>query len=161
MIYGVSRRTFPPPSRGKMLRFLKKRWKSHKSSKKSIPPEIPTHQTISIGAGVSDSEYFREDLRVDEADGTDKAIGPDTNHGGGSRITTQDRGAGDQQLLVQNASTLTPGNESGDASECSRLLLLGPMFIPCPDGMARTRTHTWLCRSAERATRSHYSCPPF
>ena len=60
---------------------------------------------------------FENDLRVDETDGTDKAIRPDTNHGRGSRITTQDRGAGDQQLLAPNASTLTPGNESGDASE--------------------------------------------
>ena len=95
---------------------------------------------------------FEKDHGVDEAGGTDKAIGPDTNHGEGSRITIQDRGTGDQQFLVPNASTLAPGHESGDASECSRLLLLGPMFIPCPDSTARTGTLLWFCRSAQRAT---------
>ena len=41
-----------------MLRFLKKRWKSHKLSKKPASPETSTHQITNIGAGPSDSEYF-------------------------------------------------------------------------------------------------------
>ena len=69
-------------------------------------------------------------LGVDETDGTDKAIGPDPNHGGGSLITTQDRRTGDRQLLAPIASTLTPGDESGDASECSQLFLLGDVHSP-------------------------------
>ena len=82
---------------------------------------------------------FRE--RFNETDGTDKAVGPDTNHGGGSGIATQDRRTEDQQLLAPNASTLTPGHESGDESECSRLLLLRPTLIPRPGSAAGTRTH--------------------
>ena len=39
-----------------MLRFLKKRWKSHKSSKNA--PETLTHQITDVGAGNSDGEYL-------------------------------------------------------------------------------------------------------
>ena len=74
---------------------------------------------------------FEKHHGVDETDGTDKTIGPDTNHGGGSRTAaTQDRRAEDQQLLAPIPSTLAPGDKSGDASECSRLLLLGDIHSP-------------------------------
>ena len=66
---------------------------------------------------------------VDETDRTDKAIGPDPNRRGGSRIATQDR-TGDQRLLVPIAPTLTPGDESDDAGECSGLFLLGDVHSP-------------------------------
>jgi len=65
------------------------------------------------------------DLRVDEVDGADKAIGPGINHGGGSRIATRDRKTGDQQFSAPNDLTSAPGHKSGDASECGRLLLSG------------------------------------
>ena len=41
---------------------------------------------------------FEKDLRVDKADGTDLTIASVTNPGEGSRIATQDRRSGDQQL---------------------------------------------------------------
>jgi len=64
------------------------------------------------------------DLGTDEADATDKASCPDANHGGGSGIVTQDWRTGDQQVPAPDASTLTPGHKSSDASECGRLSLL-------------------------------------
>jgi len=98
------------------------------------------------------------DLGTDEADGTDKASGPDANHGGGSGIVTQDRRTGDQQVPAPNASTPTPGHKSSDASECGQLSLLEQMFIPRPDSTAATRTRRWgLYASAERAMRSQHS----
>ena len=52
----ICRCASPHPSRDKMLRFLKKGWKSHKSSKKLIPPGTPAHQITVTGAGASDGE---------------------------------------------------------------------------------------------------------
>ena len=139
-----------------MLRFLKKRWKSRKSSKKSIPLETPTHQTTKTGAecgGGSDGEYLsREISELMRPMGTT----PDTSHGRGSRIATEDRGTGDQQPPAPNASIQIPGHESGDGSECSQLLpvavgvdvYLFPLPI-APQGRGHTRGGSVGARSEQ------------
>ena len=80
-----------------------------------------------MSVGDSDGEYLSRG--ISETEGTDKAMGLDTNNGG-PRSATQDGRTRNQQLLAANASTLTPEHEGADESECSRLSLLGPMFIP-------------------------------
>jgi len=90
--------------------------------------------------GILAASTFRE-LGVDA---TDKALGPDTDRGGGSRT-------GGQWLPALDASTLPPGHEGYDPGERSRLLLLEPIFIPRPD-------NRWgLYANAERAMRSQHS----
>ena len=58
-----------------------------------------------------------KDLRVDEADGTDSTTGPDIIHGGGSPMANRDGRIEDQQLPAPNASTLTPGQGTGNPSK--------------------------------------------
>ena len=84
---------------------------------------------------------FRE-VSADETDRADEVMATDINHGRGSQIATQDWRTGHHQRLpAPNASVMTPGQESGDASELSRLLLLVPILISRPDSTARTTTH--------------------
>jgi hypothetical protein len=124
-----------------MIRFLKK---FYKPSKKPVPPENPAHQATVIGAGHgrdSESEHPSRKIELIRPIGLIRPWHTDINRGEGSRVVNQDRGIEDQQLPAPNASTPTPGHEGGDASECDRLLLLGPTFIPRPDSATRTRTY--------------------
>ena len=113
-----------------MLRFLKKH---RKPLNKPVPPESPVRQTTDIGArhgGDSEGEYnSRKISDLIRSDGTDSTMTPDANHGGSSRVASQDRTIGHQQLPAQNALTLTPGQGGGDAGECSWPQLSGPTFI--------------------------------
>ena len=125
-----------------MLRFFKK---IRKPSKKPVPPENPAHQATDIGAGHGrDSESEHPSRKISELIRPIGLIRPwhtDTNPEGGSRVVNQDGGIEDQQLPAPNASIPTARSESGDASECGQLLLLGPTFIPRPDSTTRTRTY--------------------
>ena len=142
---------FPLPSRLSMLRFLKKRWK--KIDKKSINSSQNTLPVKSLTpmqsmAGTLAVTILRE--TSDETDGADKTMGSGVVHEGGSRTVTQDGRTGDQLPPAPNAPTLIPGHGSGDASECSRRLLLGSMFILPLDSTTGTGTHTWgLCGSEQ------------
>jgi len=99
-----------------MLRFLKKRWKKYRKS------ETPTRTATGTACGGDpNGEYLPgETPKPDEIDGTYEAIATGINHGGGSQIATQDTKTRDQQVPALNASTLTPGHDSG---ECTQLLL--------------------------------------
>ena len=136
-----------------MLRFLEKH---RKSSKKSVPPENPAHQTADIGAEYGrgpEGEYRSRNTSADKASGTDSTTESDNNRGGDSQIANQDGRIENQQLPASSTSTLTPEHEGGNTSECDRLQLLGSVFIPCSDSTAKTGANTWgLCGSAERAT---------
>ena len=104
-----------------MLRFLKKVRKP-KPSKTPVPPENATRQITSTGAEYGrdpEGERRSRQIPTDKADGTDLTMGPDTDHGEGSRIVNQDERIENQQLPAPGAPTLTPGHEGGDASECT------------------------------------------
>ena len=106
--------------------------KPSKPSKKSATPDNPTHQTTETGAESdrdSKGEHLSRDLRANKAYGADPAIASGINHGGGSQTVIQDGRIGDQQLPAPGAPTLAPGYEGGGAGECSRMWLLGGVFI--------------------------------
>ena len=44
-------------------------------------------------------------------------------------LSLRDRRTGDHRPPAPNTSILTPGHEGDDGSECSRMLLLGSVFI--------------------------------
>ena len=114
--------TFPLPSHPGMLRFIKKRWKKTREPSTPVPLEDPTHQITDMGAecgGGSDGECLLGETGAGGTSGADGAAGSDINHRVDSRIPTQDRRIGDRQLPAPNASTLTPGHESGDTREGS------------------------------------------
>ena len=136
-----------------MLRFIKKRWKRTREPSTPAPLEDATHQITDIGAEYgegSNGECLLGETRVDKTDGTDEAAGSDINHRVDFRIPTQDRRIGDQQLPAPNPSILTPGHESDDTSECSRLLRWGRCLssVPiAPQGRGHTREGSALPQS--------------
>lgn len=99
-----------------MVRFLKKIWKS--SKKPVLPPEDPTHQTLEIGAGRGKSSGEVARKRSHASDMTDSIVGPDIDHGGGSRVTNRDERIGDQLLLApkEGGSLCDLGEREGGGS---------------------------------------------
>jgi hypothetical protein len=65
-------------------------------------------------AGTPKVNIARRELKHEKADGTHSTMVLDISHGGGSRITNQDRRIEDQQLPALNASALTLGLEGGN-----------------------------------------------
>ena len=121
---GLRRFTFPRLSPLRMLRF-KKAWKGYrKPSQKPVPPEDPTDRITHIGAECdrdSKGQYRPRKISADEADETDsRPWHPDVNRGGGSRIASQGKRTGDQQLPAPDASTLQDGGDPHDPVQSGR-----------------------------------------
>jgi hypothetical protein len=102
------------------MRLLKKLLKR---SKKPEPPEDSVNQTADVNTGTdrdSKGENGSREISADKTDKADMPRTPDTNHGGGSRVTSQDGGLVNQQLSASNTSILTPESVGGDAGERRR-----------------------------------------
>jgi hypothetical protein len=121
---GLRRFTFLRLSRLRMLRF-KKAWKGYrKPSLKLVPPENPTDRITHIGAECdrdSKGECRPGKISTYGADETDfRPWYPDINRVGGSRIASQGKRTGDQQLLAPDASTLQDGGDPHDPAQSGR-----------------------------------------
>jgi hypothetical protein len=107
-----------------MLRF-KKAWKGYrKPSQKPVPPEDPTDRITHIGAECdrdSKGECRPGKISTYGADETDfRPWYPDINRGGGSRIASQGKRTGDQQLPAPDASTLQDRGDPHDPIQSGR-----------------------------------------